>query len=313
MHISDSEEKFKPTVEWMSEKYDELNEWLFNGRLRECKFEIYSKGFKTNSLGHFRFLGQNIGRRRRDGRLVCTIMGEQIELNYDNLVEYADPVIGLNGLYKRTEKAWLNTLVHEMCHYYTYEDGWCPKQAHGTEFRRIAEHVGAKSNGIFSITRLTKAEEDTEIDSEIAEKRKKRDDNKKSKMKAILIYLKNGDVQLITTTSESLIRLILKDIHKDSCKKIIQIDTNEFIEFLWSKGYKHNMKSYRYWNVANTPVVSEAENYPSEILFKNNTLNEIYTITMEDIKLMTEAVINKLLNDSEIVPITPETILSQDF
>ena len=34
---------------------------------------------------------------------------------------------------------------------------------------------------------------------------------------------------------------------------------------------------------------------------------------MEDIKLMTEAVINKLLNDSEIVPITPETILSQDF
>ena len=73
------------------------------------------------------------------------------------------------------------------------------------------------------------------------------------------------------------------------------------------------MKSYRYWNIANTSIVSEVENYPSEILFKNNTLNENYTITMEDIKLMTEAVINKLLNDSEIVPITPETILSQDF
>lgn len=39
-----SSEKIRPTVEWMREKYDELNSWLFGGQLGGCNFNIFTTG-----------------------------------------------------------------------------------------------------------------------------------------------------------------------------------------------------------------------------------------------------------------------------
>ena len=59
MEISNSDEKFTPTVDWIAEKYFELNEWLFNGKLGNCLFEVYTSGKgMERSLGHFRFTGK---------------------------------------------------------------------------------------------------------------------------------------------------------------------------------------------------------------------------------------------------------------
>ena len=44
MEISNTDEKFTPTVDWIEEKYIELNEWLFNGKLGNCLFEVYTSG-----------------------------------------------------------------------------------------------------------------------------------------------------------------------------------------------------------------------------------------------------------------------------
>lgn len=46
---------FRPTVEWMRQKYDEMNQELFGGSLRECHFDIFikGKGSEGRRLGFF--------------------------------------------------------------------------------------------------------------------------------------------------------------------------------------------------------------------------------------------------------------------
>ena len=115
MEISNSDEKFVPTVDWIAEKYFELNEWLFKGKLGNCLFEIYTtgKGMET-TLGHFRLTGTNIKYDKRTRQMYYAGYGLKENINADNFVNYTRPMIGLNGNYKRTEHIWQKTLVHEI-------------------------------------------------------------------------------------------------------------------------------------------------------------------------------------------------------
>ena len=66
MKISNSDEKFTPTVDWIADKYFELNEWLFNGRLGNCLFEVFTRGEgMETSLGHFRLTGRSVKYNKR--------------------------------------------------------------------------------------------------------------------------------------------------------------------------------------------------------------------------------------------------------
>ena len=316
MEISNSDERFTPTVDWIAEKYFELNEWLFNGKLGNCLFEVYTSGKgMERSLGHFRFTGQGVKYNKRTRRMYWVdpvwLDVLEIDITADNFVEYTKPMIGLNGNYKRTEHMWLNTLVHEMCHYYTYMDGRVPVQAHGTEFRRIGQIVGARSNGVFDIKRLCDAENIGELDGEIAAKRQARDDKKKNNMTALLVFRNNGDIQLITTTSQEVIRKVVEDNNKLICKRIVSTNDINYIEYLWSLGYKHNMRTYRYWSVQGKDLVDEIKKYDFTIL-KGEPMNEVYQITNEDIKLMVEMVLNRINGKDNLVDITPDMILSDD-
>jgi hypothetical protein len=316
MEISNSDEKFTPTVDWIAEKYFDLNEWLFKGELGECLFEIYTSGKgMERSLGHFRFTGTGVKYNKRTRRMywvdpIYTDIPEE-DIYKGNFFKYTKPMIGLNGNYKRTEHMWLNTLVHEMCHYYTYMNGRVPVQAHGTEFRQIGQIVGDRSNGIFDIKRLCDAENIGELDGEIAAKRQARDDKKKSNMIAVLVFRTNGDIQLITTTSHDLVRQIVSDNNKLICKKILSSNDKAYIEYLWSLGYKHNMRTYRYWPVQGKDLVDEIQNYEYSVL-KGNEMNETYQFTNEDIKLMVEMVLDRIKGEDNLVDITPDMILSDD-
>ena len=212
MEFSNSDEKFTPTVDWIAEKYFELNEWLFNNKLGNCLFEVYTSGKgMERSLGHFRFTGTNIKYDKRTRQMYYANYGYKENIDADNFVYYTKPMIGLNGNYKRTEHMWLNTLVHEMCHYYTYMNGRVPVQAHGTEFRHIGSIVGIRSNGVFDIKRLCDAENVGELDGEIAARRQARDEKKKSKMTALFIFMRNGETRLVTTTKQSLVDEIVRE------------------------------------------------------------------------------------------------------
>lgn len=316
MEISNSDEKFTPTVDWIAEKYFELNEWLFNGKLGNCLFEVYTSGKgMERSLGHFRFTGQGVKYNKRTRRMywVDPVYHNSLEvhINAANFVKYTKPMIGLNGNYKRTEHMWLNTLVHEMCHYYTYMNGQVPVQAHGTEFRQIGQIVGIRSNGIFDIKRLCDAENIGELDGEIAAKRQARDDKKKNNMTALLVFRTNGDIQLITTTSQGVIQQVVDDNNKLICKRVVSTNDIGYIEYLWSLGYKHNMRTYRYWPVQGKDLVDEIKNYDFTVL-KGEPMNEAYQFTNEDIKLMVEMVLDRIKGEDNLVDITPDMMLSDD-
>ena len=330
MKISNSDEKFTPTVDWIADKYFELNEWLFNGRLGNCLFEVFTRGEgMETSLGHFRLTGRSVkyNKRTRQMFYVGYDHKENIDadnfayykenINADNFAYYTKPMIGLNGNYKRTEHMWLNTLVHEMCHYYTYMGGRVPIQAHGIEFRQIGQIVGIRSNGIFDIKRLCDAENAGELDGKIASRRQARDENKKSKMTALLVFRTNGDVQLITTTYQKIIDVVIANNNKPICKRILATNDKSYIEYLWGEGYKHNMSpsksgtNYKYWSVQGEDLVDEIKNYDFTVL-KGEPMNEAYQFTNEDIKLMVEMVLDRLKGEDNLIDITPDMILSDD-
>ena len=315
MEISNSDEKFTPTVDWIADKYFELNEWLFNGRLGNCLFEVFTRGEgMETSLGHFRFTGRGIKYSERTGQMYyCPDYGQKEKIDADNFALYTKPMIGLNGNYKRTEYMWLNTLVHEMCHYYTYMGGRVPIQAHGIEFRQIASIVGIRSNGIFEIKRLTDAEKAGELDEKIAARRQKREENKKSKMTALFIFMRNGEVRLVTTTKQSLIDEIISRSDERVCKKIVATSDANFIEYLWSLGYKKNRLTYRYWPLENNSVLDELKKYSTKTLKSYENMLENVQLTMEDINFMVESALNKILGkENDMVDITPDMILSDD-
>ena len=101
---------------------------------------------------------------------------ERIYIDRNNFAELCHPTIELNGNYSGTEHGFLETLVHEMCHYYTEMDGYCPRQGHGFEFRNIGSIVTSRSNGMFTIQRLASAEQMTELElsDEMKAKRERR-------------------------------------------------------------------------------------------------------------------------------------------
>lgn len=312
MTMSNSNDKFTPTIDWLREKYDEMNNTIFEGKLGNCNFEVFTsgKGSQGRTFGHFGFRRKGLKIRRSDRRLIYYIGTEVFTINENNFYEETKPIIGINGNYKRTESAWLNTLVHEMCHYYTYRRGYAPVQAHGTEFRNIAAFVGWKSNGVFDIKRLT-SDEEAELDSKISDRNEKREANKKSKLKVILVFKKTGQVQLITTTSEALIDKIVTQNDSRFCDKILKSESPELVEYLWKKGYKNNMKAYRFWSVQNTDVVNEFNKYPHTRLERWG-INEVFNLTEADIKLMVEMTINRLMGqqNDEYVDINPNMNLS---
>ena len=319
MKISNSDEKFTPTVDWITEKYFELNEWLFNGRLDNCLFEVYTSGKgMERSLGHFRFTGNGVKYNKRTGQMYYyTGYGEKEKIDADNFALYTKPMIGLNGNYKRTEYMWLNTLVHEMCHYYTYMGGRRPVRAHGIDFRQIASIVGIRSNGIFNIKRICDAENVGELDEKIAARRQAREENKKSKMTALLVFRTNGDVQLITTTYQKVIDAVIANNNNPICKRILATNDKSYIEYLWGEDYKHNMSpgksgtNYKYWPVQGEDLVDEIKNYDFTVL-RGEPMNETYQFTNEDIKLMVEMVLDRLKGEDNLVGITPDMILSDD-
>ena len=44
INVNTTDKTFKPTVEWMEQKYQEMNKLLFNGKLGQCNFAIFTSG-----------------------------------------------------------------------------------------------------------------------------------------------------------------------------------------------------------------------------------------------------------------------------
>lgn len=250
---------FKPNTQWMAEKYQEMNAQLFNGELGDCDFNIFTtgRGSQGGTLGWFKIMGRNI-RVDRYSRRMFVNGWDRTYINRENFVQLCRPTIELNGNYSGTEHAFLATLVHEMCHYYTYMNGYAPKQGHGAEFKSIGYEVSQRSRGMFTIQRLASAEQmlEYELNDEMKAKRANRLANKKASVSAIVVFTPEGKVKLTITSNQNLMNMISTS-EKERGNDVKISNDSEVIEFLFSKGYKKNMRSWRYWSLEDKPWVGE--------------------------------------------------------
>ena len=253
---------FKPTVEWMAERYNEANQKLFNGALGECDFNVFTtgRGSQGGTLGWFKIAARGIMADRHSRKMFKQGL-DRVYVDRKNFVEMCHPTIELNGNYSGTEHGFLATLVHEMCHYYTYMNGYCPKQGHGPEFRQIGSIVSSRSNGLFTIQRLASAEDmsQLELNDEMKAKREKRLNNKKASVTAVLVFTIYGKVKLTMTSSQNLIDTISNEENRRGENVVTSNDSN-VIDYLFSKGYRKNMRTWRYWSLEDKPWIGELKN-----------------------------------------------------
>ncbi len=257
------EKNFVPNPQWMSEKYDEMNAMLFNGRLGSCGFNIFTtgKGSGGGVLGWFKITGYGIKIDRRTRKMFYENYWDREYINRYNFVELCKPVIELNGNYRGTEHGFLSTLLHEMCHYYTYMEGLAPTQAHGREFKNIGSIVASRSNGVFTVHSIATAEEmsELELNDEMKAKKEKRLANKKAAVSAVVVFKMDGNVELTMTSIQSVIDRI-KEYYGKREETVVVSNNSDVINFLFSKGYTSNLRTWKYWNLKEKPWLDKLKN-----------------------------------------------------
>lgn len=247
------EEKFTPDIDWMIENYNRMNRELFGGALGFCSFNIMRKGSRL--LGSFSCQGRIMISKTYRKMFALQANGTFDEIDSNNFVPLFKPMISLNGNYKATNESWLNALVHEMCHYYTYMNGIAPVQAHGNEFKEAARVVSERSHGRFTITRVASGEEakQYELDPAIANQKVLLLKQKLHDRFIILISLKGRGYRLVITNSCPLIKEIIsceKAKSKKITDEIVVIRDFTLSKKLYDMGYQTTVKTYRFWTLS---------------------------------------------------------------
>lgn len=277
----DNVTKFTPDVQWMSKMYQKANEELFNGSLGDCVFRAEPITSHSRWLGMFSF-GAQVQADRRTRRLEVvnpfSFNREPTYVNYENFYDVCRPIITLNTMYRGTELSLYCTLVHEMCHYYTYMRGYCPKQAHGPEFRDIGRIVSYRSGNLFTIQRLANAEqmEGYEVTPEVQAKRDRQLANKKLAAHYYIILRADGEVRLLNPTRQILIDIRTIEHGNRLTEKMLEVTDPEITAKLFDEGYKKKQRVYRFWTsragiTKQNPIIQEILNNPNtyKIVFEN--------------------------------------------
>lgn len=265
-----------PTVEWMKEKYNQMNASLFDGKLGDCNFEIFKtgKGSQGEILGIFRMTGEHLKFNRRNRLIFKEDWNGKTYIDADNFVELCKPVIYLNGNYRWTEKAALSTLVHEMCHYYCNRNGYYPVRSHGLEFQSIAARVSAKSKDFFTVEQIASAEQmnEMELDANIKAKNNKREENRLTKIIPTFVFYKNGSIHLTNANGINVVRYIInyeRESKRNNVKTIKICKDNNLKQLLFNSGYKSAMVKYRYWDITNDKKITS--------ILNQYEMEEVYT------------------------------------
>ena len=91
------------TRDWLYDKYNEMNQSLFSGRLGECDLGIFTtgKGANGRTLGWFSMKRNGLMFNRTTRRLfIKDYWGDKEYITRQNFYEAACPSITLNGKFK---------------------------------------------------------------------------------------------------------------------------------------------------------------------------------------------------------------------
>lgn len=246
----------KPDLDWIQQKYDEFNRRYFDGVLNSCDLECRPCGSKF--LGYFTIQGENIKYEKSTRRMFWSDYdNSRVYVDYDLFVSICAPLIVLNTNYDAPESSWENTLIHEMCHYYTYMDGYVPKQGHGREFKDIARQLYDKTNGEIVITTYDATGGFVQTNQQILQTAEKRKTNRISNTFATLT---------ITSAKELSLRMFTENTLKTFlrfCKdEVIYCSNPDLIERLFEVGYNRIMRKLTiYWNITNPQTIDILNQY----------------------------------------------------
>lgn len=299
-----NKEMMYPSVEWMRRKYNQFNGEVFDGRLGDCDLSIMTsgRGSQGRTYGRFSLMNKSLMVDVNSRWMFIPNYGERIYINKDNFVKLCYPTISLNGHYRATEEAWENVLVHEMCHYYSYMYGKCPKQSHGPEFRDIAEYVSVMSVGRFNVHRLVTSEEkkDFKLDDDMVMKKEKRVENKKSNAIVVFVFRTDGNVEMSIFSRKNV--GVLREIfeyydnseNKSKVKKMLTSTDPTLIELLYQCGYRKILRTWRYWNVSGKSFVNNLSAYDCDEWINN--LGE--SIIGMWVNKLDECIISNIINEA---------------
>lgn len=308
---------FKVTVSWMQEHYDKFNEELFGGVLGKCDFIANGSGGKK--FGWFTISAYGVKIDVRSRRMFKDNGWERIEINRDNFYETCCPVIGMNTNYSGQAFALENTLIHEMCHYYTYCFGIAPKQCHGPEFRHIADIVTQRGNLEYRIGRFgdkDRNEKGYRLDDKIKQQKEKRRANRLSNSIIVLTQMKNGDARLTRAANWNVVNEII-NCHKRDGRAVRTYVYNDadVINYFADMGYVKTQRTYRCWTLNSSFDDIIAQLPESEPIDKVNYDDMNYENYKRDIvDVITERAVTNIRNEyglDDKITITPGMDLSE--
>lgn len=246
----------KPDLDWITQKYDEFNRKYFDGVLNSCDLECRPYGRRC--LGYFTIQGENIKYEKSSRRMFWSDFdNSRVYVDYDLFVSLCAPLIVLNTNYDAPESSWENTLIHEMCHYYTYMDGYIPKQGHGREFKDIARQLYDKTNGEIVITTYDATGDFVQTNQKILQTAEKRQTNRVSNTFATLTITSNKEILLRMFTEAT-----LKSFLHFSKDEIIYCSNNDLITRLFDLGYNRIMRKLTiYWLITKPQIIDILNEY----------------------------------------------------
>lgn len=299
----------KVTEQWMKDKYDEFNHLYFDDKLGDSdKVDFKVKKLKSTTLGcqgfdkKFWYYATKYGER----------YGMYVMRNKDNKeIEdvYAElhPHIYMNSDMRFTETEMEDTLIHEMIHLYTYQDGLAPKRAHGKEFQHMCAIIRekAKKNGKnYHLT--TKAESNHGQNFSLSDLAQQDVDIKKNKKlqsainRCAMIYIKmrradsKGNLYrfmfLAKNSVDKMVTNIYNSINSPVDEVYVNLDAGDIYEDVTKNvgkfGFVKALKSGRYyfWNANDYLYIKKKieEGIHKRQFVPYDKLNESLTIVNEE-------------------------------
>ena len=256
-------EQFTPTVEWMERNYYLLNDELFDGKLGKCDFKIDNSKGQWNVLGYFELQNQ-ISYNKQTKRLEFKKNDNSYgKIDYCNFVYVCKPLIALNGNFTGSEYDTTCTLIHEMCHYYNYMNGYAPTRAHGKEFKNACLLVSKKSGGKYTYNNIFNSEESSLRLTDDALNVKKLQDEKKRnrfiKTIKVLIIFRGSETIMLTSSSQKVIDeyIDLWFNNIDNHDAYILLEDERFNEVIYDLRYRTNIRRVSFFNVTKNKDVME--------------------------------------------------------
>jgi predicted SprT family Zn-dependent metalloprotease len=317
--------EFKPTVEWMTLRYNEANQKLFGGELGKCYFSLFTtgKGSQGKTNGYFTMQGKPCAYAYDRRLFKMSPFNEKIYVNRGNFFEIAKPLISLNGNKSGSEWAFMVTLVHEMCHYYTYQDGYVPDKAHGPEFVSIANYVTQRSGGQIEVTKKTTIERsqhfsvDDKIQARLQARLNKARATRKSHSIIAVAMRSKGEWSLCKSLSQQLINNFAEYMAKDAnVIKVVQTNDANVIDLAESLGYRRNFVIGRRYSCRWWPL--KDHNWLIEPLLNAETkdiyVNPSFMESKKTLKSIVREAIENLISKetgNDVIEITPDMDLDE--